>query len=86
MVATNDITGDSIISKPTSNLYRMNWDRIFGWIPITESLPPRGQEVEVRTTDNTVMAAFLCQCCGSDWRDTIAGECLIIDVSHWRVV
>lgn len=28
--ARNDITGDSIHSKPSSDLYRDNWDRIFG--------------------------------------------------------
>lgn len=28
--ARNDITGDSIQSKPSSDLYRDNWDRIFG--------------------------------------------------------
>jgi len=28
--ARNDITGDSIQSKPSSDLYRDNWERIFG--------------------------------------------------------
>lgn len=30
MTAKNDITGDSIKSKGTSEQYRDNWDRIFG--------------------------------------------------------
>ena len=30
MTATNDITGDSIHSKPSNDLYRDNWERIFG--------------------------------------------------------
>lgn len=29
-VAVNDVTGDSIISKSSSQKYRDNWDRIFG--------------------------------------------------------
>jgi hypothetical protein len=30
MAARNDITGDSITSKTTSEKYRDNWDAIFG--------------------------------------------------------
>lgn len=30
MTAQNDITGDEIRSKPNSDAYRENWDRIFG--------------------------------------------------------
>lgn len=30
MASKNDITGDLIKSKPGSNKYRDNWDRIFG--------------------------------------------------------
>lgn len=30
MVSKNDIAGDSISSKPNSDAYRDNWDRIFG--------------------------------------------------------
>lgn len=30
MTARNDITGDNIQSKPSSDLYRDNWERIFG--------------------------------------------------------
>lgn len=29
MTAKNDVTGDSIKSKPTSEKYRENWDKIF---------------------------------------------------------
>jgi hypothetical protein len=29
-VAVNDITGDSIITKSSTEKYRDNWDRIFG--------------------------------------------------------
>lgn len=29
-VAKNDITGDSIQTKSSSQLYRENWDKIFG--------------------------------------------------------
>ena len=30
MAAQNDITGDSLVSKPASSDYRSGWDRIFG--------------------------------------------------------
>lgn len=30
MASTNDITGDAIASKPNSDAYRSNYDRIFG--------------------------------------------------------
>ena len=29
-IARNDVTGDSIKTKPTSELYRHNWEIIFG--------------------------------------------------------
>lgn len=30
MIATNDITGDAILSKSSTDAYRDGWDRIFG--------------------------------------------------------
>lgn len=30
MATKNDVTGDSIQTKLTSDLYRQNWDKIFG--------------------------------------------------------
>ena len=30
MAATNNVTGDSLVSKPTSQEYLDNYDRIFG--------------------------------------------------------
>lgn len=30
MTTTNDVTGDSLISKSTTDQYREGWDRIFG--------------------------------------------------------
>lgn len=30
MTTTNDVTGDSLISKSTTDQYRDGWDRIFG--------------------------------------------------------
>jgi len=30
MKATNDITGDKLISKPANDAFRDGWDRIFG--------------------------------------------------------
>jgi len=28
--STNDVTGDRLVSKPPSDIYRHNWERIFG--------------------------------------------------------
>jgi hypothetical protein len=30
MVATNEITGDEIKSKPSTDAYEINWDAVFG--------------------------------------------------------
>ena len=30
MTAKNDITQDRIVSKPTTDKYRQNWDKVFG--------------------------------------------------------
>jgi len=30
MTSRNDVTGDSLKTKPSSNEYRSNWDAIFG--------------------------------------------------------
>jgi hypothetical protein len=35
--ARNDITGDSIQSKPSSDLYRDGWERIFGKKPPSDT-------------------------------------------------
>jgi len=37
--ARNDITGDSIQSKPGTDLYRDGWDRIFGKKESDEQTP-----------------------------------------------
>lgn len=47
MVAKNEITGDSIMTKAVSSTYRDNYDRIFK--------KPSPQQVEV-TTDNAEQA------------------------------
>ena len=37
MAAKNDITGDAIRSKPSSNKYAEGWERIFGKKSVKES-------------------------------------------------
>lgn len=85
MATTNDITGDTIVSKPTSNQYRINWGRIFDWIPISDRLPPTSETVEVKTKDGNVHEVYLCRC-GSEWRDSFSGYQIMIDVTHWRTL
>lgn len=33
MSTTNDVTGDALVSKPTTDAYAQGWDRIFGRKP-----------------------------------------------------
>lgn len=84
MIATNDITGDQIVTKPASDLYRNNWDRIFGWISISDNIPPPSKIVEVKTKEGNIYEVYLCSCCKSEWRDSISGSMIMIDVTHWR--
>lgn len=35
MTSKNDITGDKLATKPASEAYRENWDRIFGKRSVT---------------------------------------------------
>ena len=39
MATSNDITGDAIQSKPSTDLYRDGWERIFGARAKTEPKP-----------------------------------------------
>lgn len=39
MATSNDITGDAIQSKPSTDLYREGWERIFGARAKTQSRP-----------------------------------------------
>lgn len=84
MTTKNDITGDKIKSKPSTDLYRENWDQIFGWIPITEKLPEMGQVVRLKNISGQQFTGYRCSCCGSEWRCEITGSQLLIDVTHWR--
>lgn len=45
MTARNDITGDTLVTKGTTDSYRDGWDRIFGkkkLNPGDSNLPPAG--------------------------------------------
>lgn len=46
MVAKNDITGDSIMTKTVSSSYRDNYDRIFGKKPSLETLQVTTENAE----------------------------------------
>jgi len=39
-MSKNDITGDSLVSKKTSEAYRDNWENIWGKVKIHQSNPP----------------------------------------------
>ncbi len=45
-IAKNDVTGDSIKTKPTSELYRHNWEIIFG--------NKEKQEKEIKKNESSV--------------------------------
>jgi hypothetical protein len=46
MIAKNDITGDRIVSKRTSDAYEKGWDRIFGRSKKTKDRTPSGELAE----------------------------------------
>ena len=54
MATKNDVTGDTISSKPTNDAFRKGWDRVFG---------NERQEVFVEPTedDSVLTAKQVCQ-------------------------
>ena len=84
MAAKNDITGEAIVSKPPSELYRKNWDLTFGWKDISEGLPTPGEDVAVKSSSGDTYEAYLCPCCKSEWRDPFTGSHLTLAVTHWK--
>lgn len=52
MTTKNDITGDSIRSRSSSQLYRDNWDRIFGKKDSLFKDVVHGTESHVSTDDS----------------------------------
>lgn len=44
MTTRNDITGDPIATKPTSDKYRDNYDAIFGSKAVQKTCPPCTQD------------------------------------------
>ncbi len=47
MITKNDITGDKLATKPSTDAYRDNWDRIFG----AKSADKEQENVEDKTID-----------------------------------
>jgi hypothetical protein len=51
MTATNDITGDRIQSKPVTNQYADNWEKIFGKRVKQTDLKENRDEVQKQVGD-----------------------------------
>jgi hypothetical protein len=54
------------------------------WISVKDRLPERGIEVKAKYPDNTEIFAYLCSCCGSEFRDSVTGSSFIVQPTHWR--
>lgn len=66
MSTKNDITGDTIVSKQTTDEYREGWERIFGWKSVLDSLPSTEEDVYVKTKTGEIYEVYLCPCCKSE--------------------
>lgn len=55
MTSTNDITGDAILSRSSTDAYREGWDRIFGKKKGVETLAD--------------CLSYPCEQCGQPWND-----------------
>ena len=54
------------------------------WQNISDSLPQKGREIKYIDSNNNEGFAFLCNCCGDEWRDIITGGALLIKVKYWK--
>lgn len=52
--ARNDITGDFIHSKPTSDMFEQGWDRIFGKKKRSDDVSPHLHEYELNKSTGEV--------------------------------
>lgn len=54
MASNNDVTGDPLISKPPTDLYRNNWESIFGKKPKEDNSGVEGvvEEASEQTSGN----------------------------------
>lgn len=57
MTSKNDITGDILVTKVTSEAYRDNWDRIFGKKTTTEVSPETLEDAVVKILDREFNSA-----------------------------
>lgn len=57
MTSKNDITGDKLATKPASDAYRDNWDRIFGKKTTTEVSPETLEDAVVKILDREFNSA-----------------------------
>lgn len=57
MTSKNDITGDKLATKPASDAYRDNWDRIFGKKTTTEASPETLEDAVVKILDREFNSA-----------------------------
>lgn len=57
------------------------------WISLKDELPVKGVDVRVKQSDDSECDAFRCACHNEnckEWRCTITGFGLMIDVAQWR--
>lgn len=57
MTSKNDITGDKLATKPSSEAYRDNWDRIFGKKPPAEVSPDTLEDAMAKILDREFNSA-----------------------------
>lgn len=59
---------------------------MINWRLIESELPERGIDIILRDDDNTIHRAYLCNCCGNEWRDTQLGMMLMISPKWWTSI
>lgn len=59
MATHNDVTGDEIISKPSSKEYEDGWERIFGKKPIQKDFTPLQDFIDELITEDPAFAEDL---------------------------
>jgi len=75
--------------KPISPVMRCNATTkrrkfMYNYIMLKDQKPERGKDIEYIDSDGEHGYAYLCNCCGREWRCTITGGGLMIDVVKWR--
>lgn len=53
------------------------------WIAVDKKLPERGVDVLCNDDLGNEHYLFRCNCCGEEWRDSIIGAAILINITHW---